>query len=362
MATLAEFRYWVFGDEDPAPGSAELPGDAMFRAMAYRFAPDKYPELRGDYRTAAMRDLPQTLELRRLKKLFSAAKIRFAPIKGADLAYSCYPDPALRSRCDIDLLVHPDDLDRAVETAEADNWRSPHRYRHGYHVPGMYKKHTLLELHFNLPDFPADAAPRLWELFTRVEDSTEFRLPPELSLVLLFHHARTHRWLNSAALIADYAFLLHANPGFDWGRARELAREFGIGDPALLCFALPELFPAAAMPPGPPPPDAVRRALREATLAAVNLKAHKDSDVMHRAGRFSRRWWRDRIAGFRPEAVRFHYRLPDSAGPGRMFRAYCRMVADKTKLVWNGVFRRDRAVNDALRRVETIEAYLGRSR
>lgn len=330
--------------------------------MAYRFDPEKHPEMRDDYRNASMRDLPLTLELRRLKKLFREARIRFAPIKGADLAYSCYPDPALRFRCDIDLLVHPDDIDRAVDVAKGDGWCAPHRYRNPRHVPAMYKKHAMLELHFTLPDFPPAVMPRVWELLLREEGSTEFRLPPELSLAVTFQHARKHRWINSAALIADYAFLLKTYPGFDWERSRARAREFGIGDPALICFTLPELFPPEVMPQGPPPPAEVTKNLRDALLAAVNFQEHRDSDVMNSPDRFSRDWWRGRFAGFRPESVRLRYHLPDTAGKKRMFRAYCRMVVDKSVLAWNGVFHGDPEVLDAHRRVEIIEKYLEKSR
>lgn len=362
MATLEELRYWCFGGAAPAPGGIELPGAEMFRAMAYRFEPDRHPEMRDDYRNASMRDLPLTLELRRLEKLFREAKVRFAPIKGADLAYSCYPDPALRFRCDIDLLVHPDDIGRAVAVATDDGWRAPHHYRHVQHVPSMYKKHAMLELHFTLPDFPPDTMPRIWELLPRDGESTEFRLSPELSLVVAFQHARKHRWTNSAALIADYAFLLRTYPGFDWDRTRSLAREFGMGDPSLLCFTLPELFPPEVMPQGSPPPPEVTATMREALFAAVNFQAHQDSDVMNSPDRFSRAWWRDRLEGFRPEAVRIGYHLPDTAGKLRMFRAYCRMVVDKSVLVWNGIFHGDPAVRAAHRRVEIIEKYLDKSR
>ena len=39
-------------------------------------------------------------------------------------------------------------------------------------------------------------------------------------------------------------------------------------------------------------------------------------------------------------------------------RAYCRMCGDKAKLLWIGVFRRDRAVSGALRAAGEIERYL----
>ena len=122
MATLGELRQWCFGGEPPEGGDVPLPDAPIFRAMAYRFDPKRYAEFRDDYRRAVMCELPLSAEAKRIAAAFRAANIRFAPIKGADLAGSCYPDPALRVRCDIDLLVHADDLEKAVQVLEGEVW------------------------------------------------------------------------------------------------------------------------------------------------------------------------------------------------------------------------------------------------
>ena len=357
MATIAELRHWCFGGEPPAEGGADLPDSPIFRAMAYRFAPEKYACFRDDYRRAAMNELPLSVECKRIAKAFREAKIRFAPIKGADLAESCYPDPALRVRCDIDLLVHADDVERAVETAKNEGWRAAHEYKNDRHAPSMYKKNAMLELHFNLPDFPSENADDVWRELVAQNDSSEYRLPRELALVVAFRHARSHRWINSAPLIADCAFLLKA--GVDWNLVRNFAAKFDSGDPALLCFALPELFPAETMPPGAPPPEELRIALREALLAPVNFDRRRDADVMNRGDRFSRAWWKERMRGFSPSSVRMNYGLPDRAGFWRMTAAYFRMFGDKTKLAWRGMRGKDPELTRALRRVERIEKGLG---
>ena len=356
MATIAELRYWCFGGDAPAEGGESLPDSPIFRAMAYRFAPEKYSCFRDDYRRAAMNELPLSVEYRRIANAFREKKIRFAPIKGADLAESCYPDPALRVRCDIDLLIHADDIGRAVETAGNEGWRAAHEYRNLNHVPSMYKKNAMLELHFNLPDFPRDRSAEVWQTLVAQNDSSEYRLPRELALVVAFRHARIHRWMNSAPLIADCAFLLKA--GVDWELVRNFAAKFDSADPALLCFALPELFPAETMPPGPPPPEELRLALREALLHPVNFDRRRDADVMNRGDRFGAAWWKERMRGFSPASVRMNYNLPDSAGFWRMTAAYFRMCGDKAKLAWRGMRGKDPELTAALRRVERIEKEL----
>ena len=356
MATLEELRYWCFGGDAPAGGGAPLPDAPIFRAMAYRFASERHAEFRDEYRRAAMNELPLSVEWKRIAAAFRKAGVRFAPIKGADLAERCYPDPAVRIRCDIDLLVHPEDIDRAVDIAHAEGWRTKHQYRHGSHCPSMYKKNAMLELHFNLPDFPSGKTPEVWTKLVAQGDTSEYRLPPELALIVAFHHARLHRWMNSPVLIADSAFLLKA--GVDWELVRKYAAEFGVADPALLCFALPELFPLEEMPPGPPPPKKLLSALRDAVLHPVDFERSREADVMNRGDRFGRLWWRDRIRGFSPSSVRIHYHLRDDAGFLRMAAAYLRMIVDKTKLAFRGVRGKDAELTRALRRAEALEKSL----
>ncbi len=53
-------------------------------------------------------------ELKRLSKILEKEKIPFVPLKGSVLR-SYYPEPWMRTSCDIDLLVREEDLDRVTE-------------------------------------------------------------------------------------------------------------------------------------------------------------------------------------------------------------------------------------------------------
>ena len=52
-------------------------------------------------------------ELNRLRRVLNAAEIRFIPLKGAVLR-RYYPEPWMRTSCDIDILVHESDLERTL--------------------------------------------------------------------------------------------------------------------------------------------------------------------------------------------------------------------------------------------------------
>ena len=54
-------------------------------------------------------------ELGRLRKVLNEAKIPFIPLKGSVLR-KYYPEPWMRTSCDIDVLVHEEAVDQAAQT------------------------------------------------------------------------------------------------------------------------------------------------------------------------------------------------------------------------------------------------------
>ena len=88
-----------------------------------------------------------------------AAGILRAVLKGTSLA-ACYEDPAVRALGDIDLLVSPDDTDRAAAVLTEHGFRAPEAsYRHPYHID-FYKGSAVVELHFAVSTFPESDAGR----------------------------------------------------------------------------------------------------------------------------------------------------------------------------------------------------------
>lgn len=74
---------------------------------------------------------------------FARAGVRFVPMKGCDLVGSLYSDPGERAMADIDILVHPDDFDRAVTVAVELGYKDiEYRFR----LPGVWATTTMYRL------------------------------------------------------------------------------------------------------------------------------------------------------------------------------------------------------------------------
>lgn len=101
----------VFFQETAAQGMAPL----LFRSSRKQDWP---AELAARLKDAALRQAAAELrveaDLRALLQAFAQAGIRPLLLKGTALAYSLYPEPWLRPRCDTDLLVAASERERAA--------------------------------------------------------------------------------------------------------------------------------------------------------------------------------------------------------------------------------------------------------
>ena len=87
-------------------------------------------------------------ELERLKETLEEAEIPFIPLKGSVIR-KYYPEPWMRTSCDIDILVREADLTRAVE--ELSGTLKYKKGEKGSHDIKMYSENGVhLELHFSL--------------------------------------------------------------------------------------------------------------------------------------------------------------------------------------------------------------------
>jgi hypothetical protein len=148
-------------------------------------------------------------ELVKIHGLFSAAEIRWVTYKGPVLSMDLYGDPLLRPCDDIDLLIHPDDLQAAIDLL----------VNAGYHAeqslsPGAMKERLRGNwgLDFRSPEsnhlieVKTDIAPRFyalsladripWETPRQVElDGLLYPiLPRELQTIALAAHGGWHLW------------------------------------------------------------------------------------------------------------------------------------------------------------------------
>lgn len=164
--------------------------------------------------------------------------VRFLPIKGCDLVGTLYDDPGERPMADIDILIHPDHFDRAVDVAVGLGYADIN-YR--FRLPGVWASTTMygksgefpghLDLHY-CPG-PEIGRRRLetrrlfgqWEPGKRPTD--EQRL-----LFSLIHHQ--NHFFNTP--LADlYEFLMLAKC-VDTNAFKELARRWDVRTAALIVF------------------------------------------------------------------------------------------------------------------------------
>ncbi len=79
--------------------------------------------------------------------VFDGAGIIYIPLKGAVLR-PYYPYESMRTSCDIDILIHEEDLELAINSLENKGYRCGNR---NYHDVSLYAPNKIhLELHFNI--------------------------------------------------------------------------------------------------------------------------------------------------------------------------------------------------------------------
>ena len=204
-----------------------------------------------DFRAGATRSLHLTGELITLTKAFAKAEIPVLPHKGPLLAQAAYGDLALRQFNDLDLLVHPADLPRAIALLAKLGylppselaWLSPRALRHWTGEMSYTSQHgTAVDLHWRLTPihYTVQLDPEiLWRniVSIRIAGSELPSLGPEALLLLLAVHGAKHCW-ESIGWLADVAWLLDANPHLDWQFAMKLADESSCQRPLLLAASL----------------------------------------------------------------------------------------------------------------------------
>ncbi len=114
-----------------------------------RLTPEGVNSLKKEVMTAVYRHTQLNYEYVRSCGALEAACIPFLPLKGSVLR-GYYPKPWMRTSCDVDILVHKEDLERAIaclksELKYEEGERAPHDV--SLFSPGR-KQH--IELHFDL--------------------------------------------------------------------------------------------------------------------------------------------------------------------------------------------------------------------
>lgn len=174
---------------------AHIVGIALAKAGLLENAPEIAEKFEKEQYLAVFRYENFKYETDRLCKLFDEEKIPYILLKGAFIR-DFYPEPWMRTSCDLDVLVKEENLDSAIEALTK---------RLGYKVDGNKNFHDIhlfsqsgvhLELHFNIKeDMPVldKVLSRVWEHVQKTDESSQrFVLTNEFLLYHLVAHAAYH--------------------------------------------------------------------------------------------------------------------------------------------------------------------------
>lgn len=144
--------------------------------------------------TAMYRYETSEYELSRICAAFEDAHIPYIPLKGAVIRHF-YAQPWMRTSCDLDVLVHEEDLDRATDALVDRYGYTTDRVRHYHNISLFTDSGIHLELHFNIfeatPYLDAQLA-RVWEYATPIGDSCRYELSNEFTMFYLIAHMSRH--------------------------------------------------------------------------------------------------------------------------------------------------------------------------
>jgi hypothetical protein len=164
--------------------------------------------------------------------------IPILPHKGPLLALAAYGDLAMRQFADLDILIHPSDLPRAIailveldyQAAEDLAWLPPSALlRWTGEMSYTSPRGVSVDLHWRLTPshYPVQLDPEiLWRNRTSVTIASAPlpTLTPEALFLLLAVHGSKHCW-EALGWLADVAWLLDANAELKWTSVHALAAE-----------------------------------------------------------------------------------------------------------------------------------------
>ena len=166
---------------------------------------------------------------------FGSDNLRVCALKGPALSARLYGDPALRSSIDLDFLIAPDDLDRAVaQMARLGYGGKPdttvaYLRRHGHHLQFTKTGATSIELHFQAyAGFGvtlSSAALMDRAIAYRFSERTTVLVPSaEDEFIYLAVHAAGHSF-GRLLWLYDLKTLLLKNPQMDWEQIVSRSRQ-----------------------------------------------------------------------------------------------------------------------------------------
>ena len=215
----------------------------LLRSHAWEFVPEPIKEkLRERQTRRRLKALNHSAELVRLARLFSLNGIELISLKGPLLSSDLYGDPGLRQSRDLDVMVKPEDLDRADAVLLNEGYRrtlpdfdltGKQRAVLLFAIPHYTYTHAErrieLELHWKLDRWTLEQVEELWRHSRPGEwFGTCFRrLSEEMLLLVLCDHGSHHQW-RRIKWLGDAGAMFSKCSKMDWKHLIEIAERLDL--------------------------------------------------------------------------------------------------------------------------------------
>lgn len=214
--------------------------------------------LRGDVLDAAMDRARLEGALAAAADALAARSVSFLALKGVALGLAVYAEPLLRPMTDVDLLVHPCDLDRALDALEEAGFEPPAEAERRFWRESYYnlpvrapEGGALVEMHWSIAQ-ETRQRPDIGGLFARSRAAEwkgrELRVLGAADLVLHQSLHLSYHYFEPKLLWLHDLALVHGAE-FDPEEVLARARAWGMSTPLhLATLQLERAFPGAAQP------------------------------------------------------------------------------------------------------------------
>ncbi len=177
-------------------------------------------------------------------QIFDEAKIAYVPLKGSVIR-PYYPGQYMRTSCDIDILVHKEDLDTAVEALISKGYKCGTRDYHDVSLFSPSKVH--LELHFSILENTENLDLLLkdaWQ-YAVLSERSRYEFSKEFFLFHMYAHMSYHFLSGGCGVrsLMDIWVMKH-KMNIDYTEAKYLLKKAGIyqfakelGNLAEVCFS-----------------------------------------------------------------------------------------------------------------------------
>lgn len=218
---------------------AHLVGDALIKNKLISNAEIK-SKFEKQLMTAVYRYERINYELNCLRTILNDAKMPFIPLKGS-IIRRYYPEPWMRTSCDIDILVREEQVDEAAQLL-VDRYGYTYEKKNYHDISLMSGSGVHLELHYSIKERKDNIDSLLsecWSYAVRLE-GFEYGFTNEFFLFHQFAHASYH-FLGGGCGIRPFidVFLLEKKLSFNRGKLDEMLQRTGIKkfSDEMLCLA-----------------------------------------------------------------------------------------------------------------------------